>query len=299
MTGSAVEERSRRMIGEEDSGVVEATITRRFVDGPHGQIHLREAGRENGASRPIVLLHMFPQSSRNFEPLMRRLGNRRHVLAPDVPGFGESSPPGLPLTVTQYAQALWLALEGVLSEDGREIDLFAVHAGTKLAVRMAAERPDRVSQMVLASPAIFTQEELGQRSRTPLIPLDREGTRFRRFWGDLVAYADGALGYENLAAYFAEMIRASGSPAWWRDALDAYNAGFAQDLAQLRMPVAVLNPADDLAAISPRAMRHLTDAVLIDRPGWSFGYLSNNAHELAALLEGLFEGAGPSLGGSA
>ena len=66
---------------------------RRFIDGVHGQIHLRVA--EQGAShhRPLYCLHMSPKSGRSFEIFMRLMADDRTVVAPDYPGYGESAPP--------------------------------------------------------------------------------------------------------------------------------------------------------------------------------------------------------------
>ena len=41
----------------------------------------------------VLLLHAFPSSSRMYEPLLSRLGDRYHLVAPDYPGFGHSDAP--------------------------------------------------------------------------------------------------------------------------------------------------------------------------------------------------------------
>ena len=54
-------------------------------------IFYREAGPKNAPT--ILLLHGLPSSSRMFEPLLTRLGDRYHMIAPDYPGFGHSDVP--------------------------------------------------------------------------------------------------------------------------------------------------------------------------------------------------------------
>src|SRR5260370_12453208 len=50
-------------------------------------IFYREAG---SPSRPtIVLLHGFPSSSHMYRDLIPKLAGRHHVIAPDLPGFGD------------------------------------------------------------------------------------------------------------------------------------------------------------------------------------------------------------------
>jgi pimeloyl-ACP methyl ester carboxylesterase len=54
-------------------------------------IFYREAGPENAPT--ILLLHGFPTSSNMFRNLTPRLAQSFHVVAPDYPGFGQSSMP--------------------------------------------------------------------------------------------------------------------------------------------------------------------------------------------------------------
>jgi len=54
-------------------------------------IFYREAGDK---SKPtILLLHVFPTSSFMFRNLIPQLAGKYHVVAPDYPGFGQSSMP--------------------------------------------------------------------------------------------------------------------------------------------------------------------------------------------------------------
>ena len=54
-------------------------------------IFYREAGPKDAPT--ILLLHGLPSSSRMFEPLLSRLSDRFHLVAPDYPGFGHSDGP--------------------------------------------------------------------------------------------------------------------------------------------------------------------------------------------------------------
>jgi pimeloyl-ACP methyl ester carboxylesterase len=51
----------------------------------------REAGPLNGPT--LLLLHGFPTSSHMFRNLIPKLLDRYRVLAPDLPGFGQSDLP--------------------------------------------------------------------------------------------------------------------------------------------------------------------------------------------------------------
>ena len=66
------------------------TLYRRTqVDGL--SIFYREAGPKDAPT--LLPLHGFPSSSRMFEPLVARLSDRYHLVAPDNPGFGHSDCP--------------------------------------------------------------------------------------------------------------------------------------------------------------------------------------------------------------
>src|SRR5215831_12544262 len=51
----------------------------------------REAGPVDGAA--LLLLHGFPTSSHMFRNLIPKLADRYRVVAPDLPGFGQSDLP--------------------------------------------------------------------------------------------------------------------------------------------------------------------------------------------------------------
>jgi len=55
------------------------------------EIFYREAGPRNAP--PVLLLHGFPSSSHMFRNLIPMLADKYHVIAPDFPGYGESSAP--------------------------------------------------------------------------------------------------------------------------------------------------------------------------------------------------------------
>jgi pimeloyl-ACP methyl ester carboxylesterase len=70
-------------------------------------IFYREAGPKNAPT--ILLLHGLPSSSRMFEPLLSRLSDRYHLVAPDYPRFGHSDwpePKTFPYTFDRYAEIM-------------------------------------------------------------------------------------------------------------------------------------------------------------------------------------------------
>jgi pimeloyl-ACP methyl ester carboxylesterase len=59
------------------------------VDGLN--LFYREAGPTNAPT--LLLLHGFPTSSHMFRNLIPAMSDRYHIIAPDYPGFGQSSMP--------------------------------------------------------------------------------------------------------------------------------------------------------------------------------------------------------------
>jgi pimeloyl-ACP methyl ester carboxylesterase len=97
---------------------------------------------------PIVLVHGL-SSSRTLKPLIRALGTRRPVFAPDLPGFGLSDQPIHPLDVPGLADALrrWL-LENELAP----AIVIGVSFGCQVAVDLAARYPAAVDRLALIGP---------------------------------------------------------------------------------------------------------------------------------------------------
>src|SRR5215472_5116137 len=78
-----------KQFSQADQRLIEVTYNTVRIDGL--DIFYREAG---DPSKPtILLLHGFPTSSHMFRNLIPALADRFHLVAPDYPGFGQSSAP--------------------------------------------------------------------------------------------------------------------------------------------------------------------------------------------------------------
>ncbi|MEM8985027.1 MAG: alpha/beta hydrolase [Pseudomonadota bacterium] len=256
-------------------------VRRAFVDGKFGQIHIRTAGERQTGRAPLLCLHMFPQSSRGLAAFAAAMGEHTEVIAIDTPGYGESSAPPADATATDYASAVWDVADGLSLTS---VDLFGIHAGSKLAVAATCQRPDVVGRLVLSSAAAMTDSEVNalRRAFSPL-PLDTEGTRYQRLWESLVTQCDHSKGLGVLAETFAEIVRRPDGTERGHFAVFDYNARFASDIASLSQPIALINPGDGLYDKTPRTLQHAQSAVLIDRPQWPLNYLEIVPDDVAAL----------------
>lgn len=127
-----------------------ARVRRGYFECRYGQLHVHYAmppggGFEEGT--PLMCLHECPGSGRDFAPFLALAGRDRSVYAPDLPGFGESDPPGTPVAVGEYAAALGDFVESMRL---RRLDLLAVRNGAQLALWLALARPAQITRLVIA-----------------------------------------------------------------------------------------------------------------------------------------------------
>ncbi|HUB04843.1 MAG TPA: alpha/beta hydrolase [Solirubrobacteraceae bacterium] len=107
---------------------------------------------ETGQGPPLVLLHGVGASRAVWRRVTPALAEGRHVIAPDLPGFGESAPAGSGFDLDTAAEAL---AEPLAERAGGPFDLLGNSLGGAVAFRLALARPDLVRRLVLSAPAGF------------------------------------------------------------------------------------------------------------------------------------------------
>jgi pimeloyl-ACP methyl ester carboxylesterase len=125
---------------------LDAAAVRRWTPLPGGG---RLAWRQWGAGRPLLLLHGASGSWAHWVRNVPALAARRRVLAPDLPGFGDSDlPPGPP-----SAEALAAPVaEGLDALEIGALDVAGFSMGGIVAGLLAARLGGRVGTLVLAGP---------------------------------------------------------------------------------------------------------------------------------------------------
>lgn len=66
-------------------------VSYRTIDVDGIEVFFREAGSHTKPT--LLLLHGFPTASHMFRDLIPRLADRFHLVAPDLPGFGQTKAP--------------------------------------------------------------------------------------------------------------------------------------------------------------------------------------------------------------
>ncbi len=111
----------------------------------HGRVY-REAGPKDAPA--ILLLHGFPTAGHMFRDLIPQLADRFRLVAPDLPGFGQSDMPARSAFVYTFE-----TIAHVIDRFTEVIGLhrFAVYVfdyGAPVGFRLAARRPDRIVAII-------------------------------------------------------------------------------------------------------------------------------------------------------
>ena len=110
-------------------------------------IFYREAGPKNAPT--ILLLHGFPTSSHMFRNLIPALANKYHVVAPDYPGYGNSSAPSVKdfeYTFDNLANVVEKFTEKI---GLKKYSIYLMDYGAPVGFRLAVKHPERVETLIV------------------------------------------------------------------------------------------------------------------------------------------------------
>ena len=105
-------------------------------------LHYRSVG--NG--EPVLLIHGLGGSGVDWALQISALERQFHVIIPDLPGCGYSSPPRGAHSIAGFASALWSLLEQL---EVPRINIVGFSMGGAVALEMALERPALVPRLAL------------------------------------------------------------------------------------------------------------------------------------------------------
>lgn len=122
-----------------------AVINRR-VDVDAIELFYREAGHADAPT--VLLLHGFPSSSHMFRDLIPRLADKYRVVAPDLPGFGQTALPSraqFEYTFENLAHVIGRFTEVI------GLSRYAIYVfdyGSPVGLRLAADHPERITAII-------------------------------------------------------------------------------------------------------------------------------------------------------
>jgi pimeloyl-ACP methyl ester carboxylesterase len=135
--------RSDKVIAEAKGESVMTAIHYRTAEVDGRNVFYREAG---AATAPkLLLLHGFPTAGHMFRDLIPLVADRFHVVAPDLPGFGNSDMPDKGNTFARIAETIDRFTETV------RFDRYAVYVfdyGAPTGFRLAVKHPDRITAII-------------------------------------------------------------------------------------------------------------------------------------------------------
>jgi len=251
-----------------------------------------------GEGPAVILIHGYAETSRMWKPLIPKLAQRFTVIAPDLPGIGDSSIPtdGLDMTTAAVRIHALVASLGVQKAEvvGHDIGLMVAYA-------YAAQFPAEVGKLVLMdaflpgvdgweavynNPAIWHFRFNGP---TPeALVQGRERIYFEHFWNDFAADKTRSIPEGARKVYAAAYAQPGRMRAGW-----AYFASFqktARDFAELSrrrltMPVLVIGGQKSLGGVLAEQMRLVaSDVAVVILPDTGHWVLEERPKETADAL---------------
>jgi pimeloyl-ACP methyl ester carboxylesterase len=194
-----------------------------------------------GHGTPLILLHGYAETSLMWKPIIPLLAQRFTVIAPDLPGIGDSSIPahGLDMktaaiSIHDLAKSLGVQRAEVVGHD----------IGLMVAYAYAAQFPTEVTKLVLMDaflPGVPGWESIYNNpgiwhfrfnGPTPeALVQGREPTYFAYFWNDLAADKNHSIPEADRRAYLEAYSRPGRMHAGWEYFVSFPQA--AKDFAQL------------------------------------------------------------------
>ena len=201
------------------------------------KLHYLKAGHEPA----VILLHGYTQTSRMWRPIMPLLAEKFTVIAPDLPGIGDSEIPKSGLDMKSAAISIHGLVKSLGIEKarvvGHDIGLMVVYA---YAAQFPAET-EKLAVMDAFLPGVAGWEDVYNNpgiwhfrfnGPTPeALVRGRERTYFDYFWNDFAADKNHSLPDADRAAYVAAYSRPGRMHAGWEYFVSFQQA--AKDFAEL------------------------------------------------------------------
>jgi pimeloyl-ACP methyl ester carboxylesterase len=263
------------------AGTTDKTFVSRTAEIEGVKLHYTTGGH----GPTVILLHGYAETSRMWTPILPVLGEKFTVIAPDLPGIGDSEIPANGMDMKTAAIRIHALARSLGVEKARVV---GHDIGLMVAYAYAAQFPAEVEKLVVMDaflPGVGDWETVYNNpglwhfrfnGPTPeLLVRGRERTYFEHYWNDFAADKTRSLPEADRKAYAAAYARPGRMRAGW-----AYFVSFpqaAKDFAQLAqnkltMPVLSIGGEKSLGEFLGRQMKlvapDLTVVVLKDAGHW-------------------------------
>jgi pimeloyl-ACP methyl ester carboxylesterase len=259
------------------------------------ELHYMTAGR----GTPLILLHGYAETSLMWKPIISGLAERFAVIAPDLPGIGDSAIPADGLDMKSAA----IRIHDLAKSLGvQKAEVVGHDIGLMVAYAYAAQFPTEVTKLVLMDaflPGVSGWEAVYNNpgiwhfrfnGPTPEVLVQgRERTYFDYFWNDFAADKTHSIPEADRKAYAAAYARPGRMHAGW-----AYFVSFQQaakdfaklSQAKLAMPVLTIGGEKSLGeALGQQAKLVATDATVVVLKNTGHWVLEENPRETTEALQ--------------
>jgi len=283
------------VVGVARAGVADAAIASHDAEINGVKLHYMTAGH----GTPLILLHGYAETSLMWKPIIPALAGRFTVIAPDLPGIGDSGIPDSGLDMRSAAVSIH---ELAKSLGVQKAEVVGHDIGLMVAYAYAAQFPTEVTKLVLMDAflpgvegweAVYNNPNIWHfrfNGPTPeALVQGRERTYFDYFWNDFAADKTHSIPEANRKAYAAAYARPGRMHAGW-----AYFVSFlqaAKDFAQLSqtkltMPVLSIGGDKSLGeALGQQVKLVATDVTVIVLKDTGHWVLEERPKETAEALE--------------
>jgi pimeloyl-ACP methyl ester carboxylesterase len=256
-----------------------------------------------GHGTPLLLLHGYAETSLMWKPIIPSLAQRFTVIAPDLPGIGDSDIPAGGLDTGLDMKSAAISIHDLAKSLGvQKAEVVGHDIGLMVAYAYAAQFPTEVTKLVLMDAflpgvegweAVYNNPHIWHfrfNGPTPeALVQGRERTYFDYFWNDFAADKTHSIPEAARQAYAAAYARPGRMHAGW-----AYFVSFlqaAKDFAQLsqtRLTMPVLSIGGEKAngvALGEQVKLVATDATVIVLKNTGHWLLEENPKETSEALE--------------
>ncbi len=111
------------------------------------------AFREQGAGRPVILIHGIPTNSLMWRDIIPQLAKTRRVIAPDLLNYGQSAKPkSADVSINAQSHILVTLMDAL---GAPRADIVAHDIGGGVAQLMAVHHPEKIRKLVLMDSVCF------------------------------------------------------------------------------------------------------------------------------------------------
>lgn len=229
-----------------------------------------------GHGPAVMLLHGFAETSRMWTPILPVLGEKFTVIAPDLPGIGDSSIPASGINMKDAAISIHSLVRSLGIQKARVV---GHDIGLMVAYAYAAQFPSEVEKLVVMdaflpgvegwepiynNPSIWHFRFNGPKPEA--LVAGREAIYFSFFWDDLAADKNRSLPEADRKAYIEAYSRPGRMRAAWQYFVSWPQT--AKDFAELSrtkltMPVLSIGGEKSLGKELGQQMKLVTTNVLV------------------------------------